>query len=81
MVKAQVDLAGAYLLGNGVRRNATTAGDWFAKAAEAGHGQAQVQLGMLCIQGTGREQDIAQGMEWLGKATAHRNPELSLIHI
>ena len=67
MVKAQVDLAGAYLLGNGVRRNATTAGEWLLKPQRQGMAKRRCSSA-CCASRRGREQDIAQGMEWLGKA-------------
>jgi prolyl 4-hydroxylase len=43
--------------------------DALRKAAEQGHADAQLQLGIACLTGDGLpSQDVAQGREWLGRA-------------
>ena len=43
--------------------------DALRKAAEQGHADAQLQLGIACLTGDGLPaQDVAQGREWLGRA-------------
>jgi prolyl 4-hydroxylase len=43
--------------------------DALRKAAEQGHAEAQLQLGIACLTGDGLPaQDIEQGREWLGRA-------------
>ena len=43
------------------------------KAAELGHGEAQVTLGMLYLNGNNVEQDFEAGLEWLRKAVESGN--------
>jgi hypothetical protein len=45
------------------------AGEWLGKAAEAGHGGAQLDFGSLCAQGTGRPQDLVEAYKWIWLAT------------
>ena len=52
-----------------VRGDTERAGEWLTKAAEAGHGGAQLDLGALCAQGLGRAQDIVEAYKWLWLAT------------
>ncbi len=52
-----------------VRGDTGRAGEWLAKAAEAGHGGAQLDLGALCAQGVGRPQDFVEAYKWIWLAT------------
>jgi hypothetical protein len=52
-----------------VRGDTERAGEWFAKAAEAGHGGAKLDLGALCAQGLGRKQDFVEAYKWMWLAT------------
>ncbi len=52
-----------------VRGDTERAGEWLAKAAEAGHGGAQLDLGALCAQGIGRAPDLVEGYKWMWLAT------------
>ena len=45
------------------------AGEWLGKAAEAGHGGAQLDLGTLIAQGIGRPQDFVEAYKWIWLAT------------
>jgi TPR repeat protein len=57
-----------------VRGDTVRAGEWLAKAAEAGHGGAQLDLGVLCAQGNGRPQDFVEGYKWIWLATWGKVP-------
>ena len=52
-----------------VRGDTERAGEWLTKAAEAGHGGAQLDLGALCAQGVGRKQDLVEAYKWMWLAT------------
>jgi hypothetical protein len=45
------------------------AGEWLGKAAEAGHGGAQLDLGALFAQGIGHPQDLVEAYKWIWLAT------------
>ncbi len=51
------------------RGDVERAGEWLGKAAEAGHGGAQLDLGSLYAQGTGRPQDLVEAYKWIWLAT------------
>ncbi len=55
-----------------VRGDATRAGEWLLKAAEAGHTGAQFDYGVLKAKGKGEE--LAEAYEWLWLATWEREP-------
>ncbi len=73
-IKAQADLASAYLAGQGFEVNPTKAGEWFSRAAEAGYGPAMIHLASLELQGRGRRQNLKAGKQWLMKAAAVKHP-------
>ena len=52
-----------------VRGDTARAGEWLSKAADAGHGGAQFDLGSMCAQGVGQEQDLVEAYKWLWLAT------------
>ena len=52
-----------------VRGDVTRAAEWLAKAAEVGHGGAQLDLGALCAQGISRAQDLVEAYKWFWLAT------------
>ena len=52
-----------------VRGDTARAGEWLAKAAEAGHAGAQLDLGAMCAQGVGRAQDLVEAYKWFWLAT------------
>ncbi|HXJ42486.1 MAG TPA: tetratricopeptide repeat protein [Bryobacteraceae bacterium] len=65
-------LVGAMLSGVdgvGVKENAAEAAKWFRKAADQGHAEAQLILGLLYAKGDGGlHQDIPEAAKWLRKA-------------
>ena len=52
-----------------VRGDTERAGEWLGKAAELGHGGAQLDLGAMFAQGIGRKQDFVEAYKWLWLAT------------
>jgi len=76
------DAAAAYWLGRlyyydipGVPRSWPRALDWFAKAANAGHADAQYKLGGMYFAGRGVARDVAKAVSWWIKAAAQLQPE------
>lgn len=52
-----------------VRGDTERAWEWLSKAAEAGHGGAQLDLGSVLAQGMGRKADMVEAYKWLWLAT------------
>ncbi len=71
-VAAQYNLGRAYENGFGVKRDLAEAANWYQRAAEQGHSDAQNSLGMLLA--TAR-QDYAGAAKWFGQAAAQGNPD------
>jgi len=67
-------LAGmAYYAGNyGVVRDFEKALEYFTLAAEQGHRVAQMNLGLMYVNGQGCEKDIEQGMKWIRKSAENQ---------
>ena len=57
-----------------VRGDTERAGEWLARAAEAGHGGAHLDLGAMFAQGIGRPQDLVEAYKWIWLATAEDVP-------
>ena len=57
-----------------VRGDSVRASEWLTKAAEAGHGGAQLDLGAMCAQGIGRAQDPVEAYKWFWLATSAEVP-------
>ena len=72
-VKAQSELAEAYLKGKGVKRSFQDAALWLEKVAETGDAQAQYQLAHLHLDGKGMPKSEEKGAEWLAKAAENGN--------
>jgi TPR repeat protein len=66
--KAQADLAGMYLNGQGVDKDALTASHWFRKAALQGDLQAGENLGILFREGLGVERDDIEAAWWFNRS-------------
>jgi cell division septation protein DedD len=64
---AQFNLGQAYKLGRGVPTDLKIAQDWYQKAAQQGHDQAQANLGLILFQNGERE----AAMPWISKAADH----------
>jgi TPR repeat protein len=73
---AEFNLGQAYRLGRGVPTNLATAKDWFEKAADQGHLDAETTLGLLLFQ-SGNQ---AEGLKWLKKAAVQGEPRALLMY-
>jgi len=73
---AEFNLGQAYRLGRGVPINLAMAKNWFSKAAEAGHLDAQTTLGLLLFQNG----DQAGGIKWLRRAADQNEPRALLVY-
>ena len=73
--KAQNNLGGMYVKGDGVPQNDAEAVKWWRKAAEQGHAKAQNNLGVMYIRGTGVPANAAKAYMWisLSKAQGYKN--------
>jgi len=60
----EVQLASAYVKGNGVAQDMTRAAYWFQKAAEGGDPAAQNEIGCLYMTGSGVPADSTQAFHW-----------------
>ena len=65
MPGAQCVVGKAYLNGEGVPKDQTTALQWFRKAAEAGNMEGQRNLGHAFAQGQGTPVDVVEAYQWL----------------
>ncbi|MDX1345316.1 MAG: hypothetical protein R3179_05385, partial [Sedimenticolaceae bacterium] len=63
-LKAQVELAGMYLRGEGVDEDAGNAASWYLKAARQGDAAAQYQLAQLYREGKGVREDATRANRW-----------------
>ena len=59
--------------GTGVPEDDTEALNWYRKAAEQGHVQAQFNLGRMCRNGWGAPEDDAEAVKWFRKAAVQGN--------
>jgi TPR repeat protein len=73
---AQFNLGQAYRLGRGVPTNLATAKDWFERAANQGHFDAETTLGLLLFQSGSQ----ADGLKWLKKAAMQGEPRALLMY-
>lgn len=72
---AQFNLGQAYKLGRGVQPDASTAIDWYRKAAAQGHMRAEDNLGLLLFQ----QGDRAGAMPYLQRASMRGEPRAQYI--
>ena len=49
--------------------------EWFRKAEEQGHAEAQYNLGALCLIGRGVPKGERRAAEWFGRAAAQGHPD------
>lgn len=74
-VDAQFNIGQAYKLGRGVPTDFDAALAWFQKAAAKGHGQAQVNVGLLLYNGGKKK----EALPWLKKAAEMDDPRAQYI--
>ncbi len=65
---AQLFIGFMYANGQGVAKDATTAGDWYRRAAEQDHALAQLRLAFLYRRGEGVAPDRVRAYLWAGLA-------------
>jgi hypothetical protein len=53
-----------YMVGRGVKQDDAEAVQWYRKAAEQGHADAQHNLGLMYMEGRGVKQDDAEAVKW-----------------
>ena len=66
--KAQMSLALAYGIGDGVPKDVAESVKWFRKAADQGEATAQTSLGVMYAIGFGVPKDSAEAVKWYRKA-------------
>ena len=62
-----------YSKGEGVAQDDVLAANWYNKAANAGHSNAQLILGIKCAKGIGISKDLEQAYFWWILSSAHGN--------
>lgn len=72
---AQVGIAGLYLFGSGVPKDADKALAWCQKAVAQNYSYAQFMLGYMYAKGSGVPKDLAKGAEWYEKAASQGNTD------
>ena len=78
-------LAVLYITGDGVPEQVVKAAEWYTKAAEQGHVEAQFNIGVLYVNGIGVQLDFAKAGEWFSKAASQGSAaaefNLSMMHL
>lgn len=69
-IQHEIQLAGAYFLGQGVSRDEKQAAYWYEKAANSGDPGAQLQIGYFYEAGIGVERDPVRAALWFQRAAA-----------
>ncbi len=64
----QFATAEQYYLGQGIQRDLASAVEWYRKAADKGHVQAQYSLGLAYADGAGVSRNEVEGLRWLRRA-------------
>ena len=72
---AQLDLAGLYLVGNGVAQDYPAAAHWLTQSANGGLAEAQYSLGLLYERGLGVGQSPDQAAAWFERAAGQQYPQ------
>ena len=69
--RAQTQVGSYYLQGGlgSVKKNKTTAAEWFYKAAKQGHARVQCNFGAILCYGDGIESDIKRGLKYLKESS------------
>jgi len=69
-VQDQIELAAAYLLGNGVPADPAQAAHWYLRAAQSGSPEAQNEIGYFYQTGVGVPADLERAAHWFQLASA-----------
>ena len=70
---AQNNLGLAYVNGQNVPQDYSTAANWFRQAAAQGNAEAAVNLGLAYVNGQGIPQNYMEGIKWLRMAAEEGN--------
>ena len=77
-MEAQRDLGALYATGDwSGPRDPVRAAEWYRRAAERGHPDAQYNLGFMCLLGEGVEASPSEGLHWL-KRSADQGDESAI---
>jgi TPR repeat protein len=68
--EAEFDLGVLYAQGLGVRRDLTTAANWYRKSARQGNAEAEFALGQMYSRGWGVPRDEADALRWFQMANS-----------
>jgi TPR repeat protein len=71
-MRAQVDLASRFHVGDGIDKDLVQAAYWYRKLADNGVAEAQLTLGLMYIKGEGLQRDDQQALHWLTLAAEQR---------
>jgi hypothetical protein len=77
--KVQIDLAQAYLYGNGVPQNSAKAFALTRQLAIQGYADAQYSLGLMYFSGQGIAKDESKAFEWFQKSAMQGNADAQVI--
>jgi hypothetical protein len=69
-LQQELQLAGDYIAGRGVPKDAERSAYWYRKAADQGDPAAQAELGYFYSSGIGVQADQAEAAKWYGRAMA-----------
>ena len=72
-LQAQYDLGQLYWYGDGVKRDAAKAVEWFRKSAAQGHAKAQFSLATAYETGEGADQSLREAAKWYRKSAEKGN--------
>ena len=67
-----------YELGEGVKQDSTQAFDWYCNGALQKHGDSQLKVALMLLEGKGTSKDIPKGMHWLNRAANNSNHDAQL---
>jgi len=73
--EAEVRLARAYMLGDGVQADVGKAVEWYRKAADSGNPEAQNAMGIMYMSGDGVYRDKPAAVAWYRKAARQGYPD------
>ncbi len=73
--RAQYQLAGHFVNGQGTNVDLTQAFQWFQKAADQGLADAEFHLGLCYASGSGTTRDFAAALPWFQKAAEQGNTD------
>ncbi len=72
---AMMELAMAYLNGDGMVQDFEKAAMWMEKLARTGDSEAQFNMGLFCAKGCGVPRDFQQAAMWMNRAAENGDPD------